>query len=229
MKDALKIYNNKISYLSKSNGYFNNVRREVLPLIPKNVDRIFEVGCGSGNTLSFLKESGVCNWVGGIELFEGAAKLATNNIDLVIEGSIDDTELPFSINSIDVILCLDVLEHLVDPWNVIKRMHVLLKPGGVLICSIPNVQHYSASIPLFFLGKWNYSDHGILDKTHLRFFTRKSAVELVTSSGLFVDSVSSTGLEKWSKAGVANMLSLHIFRRLFEFQYLIRAIKPVDD
>ena len=73
-----------ISYLNKPNRYFNNIRREVLPLIPKKVDRIFEIGCGSGNTLSFLKESGVCRWAGGIELFRGAIKLARNNIDLVI-------------------------------------------------------------------------------------------------------------------------------------------------
>lgn len=213
------------AYQEKTLDYFKNVRREILPLLPINSDRIFEVGCGAGDTLKFLKESGKSSWVGGIELFHDAVETARGKVDLVLEGSIEKTDLPFEENSIDVILCLDVLEHLVDPWTVICRLHTLLKPGGMLICSIPNVRNFRVVLPLFFIGRWRYSEYGILDKTHLRFFTKESAIALVECSGLVVDMVRSTGLEKWDKASIANLLSLTIFRPLFEYQYLIRAIK----
>jgi 2-polyprenyl-3-methyl-5-hydroxy-6-metoxy-1,4-benzoquinol methylase len=142
-----------------------------------------------------------------------------------LEGSIEKVDLPFEENTIDVILCLDVLEHLVDPWAVVSRLHTLLKPGGMLICSIPNVRNFRVVLPLLLLGRWRYREYGILDKTHLRFFTKKSAIALVGCSGLVVDMVRSTGLEKWSKDTIANLLSLTVFRSLFEYQYLIRAIK----
>lgn len=214
------------AYQEKTLDYFENVRREVLPLLPNHVDRIFEVGCGAGGTLSFLKSSGRCDWAGGVELFHDAAETAKGKVDLVLEGGIETINLPFEENSMDVILCLDVLEHLVDPWGVIRQLHALLKPGGVLICSIPNVRNFRVVLPLLFLGRWQYSREGILDKTHLRFFTKESAIELIECSGLVVDMVGSTGLEKWNKpAAITNLLSLSIFRPFFEFQYLIRAIK----
>jgi SAM-dependent methyltransferase len=217
------------AYQEKTVDYFTNVRHAILPLLPNHVGRIFEVGCGAGDTLSFLKSSGRCEWIGGIEIFHEAAELANPKLDLLLEGSIERISLPFDENSLDVILCLDVLEHLIDPWEVVRKLHSILKPGGILICSIPNVRHYRASLPLLFLGRWQYTDHGILDKTHLRFFTRESAIELVACSGLVVDKINSTGLEIWSKAGIANLLSLSIFKGLFEFQYLIRAIKGNDN
>lgn len=216
-----------ISYEGKQREYFENIRHEIFPLLPAHLGRVFEIGCGTGETLSHLKLIGRCDWVGGLEIFPAAAQLARRKLDLVLEGNIEKIDLPFEDNSFDAILCLDVLEHLLEPWNVIQRMHKLLKPGGILICSIPNIRHYSISMPLLFLGRWSYCDHGILDKTHLRFFTRKSAIELVACSGLLVDKVNSTGLNKWSKSGLANLFSLHLFKQIFEFQYLIRA-KKVD-
>jgi SAM-dependent methyltransferase len=219
----------EISYEDKSRDYFENIRYEILPLLPKHVNSIFEIGCGSGQTLSYLKSTGRCDWVGGMEIFPAAAQAARGKLDFVLEGNIEKVSLPFEESYFDIVLCLDVLEHLLDPSSVIKQLHTLLKPGGILICSIPNVRHFSVSIPLLFLGQWNYSDHGILDKTHLRFFTRKSAIDLVASSGLIVNKISSTGLKKLSKAGFINLITVGIFKRLFEFQYLIRAVKASHD
>ncbi len=216
-------------YKEKAGSYFENVRREILPLLPTHVDRILEVGCGGGDTLSFLKSSGRCEWVGGIEIFHEAAANAKGKVDVVLEGSIEEIKLPFDEGSIDVVLCLDVLEHLIDPWSAIHRMHSLLRPGGLLICSIPNIRNFRALLPLLLLGQWQYSKEGILDKTHLRFFTKKSAMELVECSGLVVDMVEATGLEKWNKVAIANLLSLSVFKPFFEFQYLIRATNKNAD
>jgi SAM-dependent methyltransferase len=211
------------SYISKDQSYFGNVRSEILPLIPKKSDRIFEVGCGSGDTLAYLKSTGVCSWAGGIELFHDAAELARNKIDFVMEGNIENIDLPFQEEKFDVILCLDVLEHLIDPWEAVRRLHLLLKPGGSLICSIPNVRHVSVVGPLLF-GRWEYAKEGILDKTHLRFFTKNTAIKLVSNPGLNIDMVASTGLEKGRRGVFWNILTLGIFKHFFEFQYLIRAV-----
>ncbi len=218
---------NAAAYQIKTPDYFKNVRREILPLLPSNVDRIFEVGCGAGDTLSYLKQTGRCNWAGGIELFHHAAETARGKVDFVLEGSIEKDGLPFNSNSIDVILCLDVLEHLVDPWAVVSHLHTLLKPGGLMICSIPNVRNFRVILPLIFYGKWSYTAYGILDKTHLRFFTKESAISLVQCSGLVVDKVLPTGFEKWDKVRVINLLSLSMFKPMFDYQYLIRAKKIV--
>lgn len=211
------------SYQDKSEDYFKNVRREILPLLSNNVGRVFEIGCGAGDTLFFLRSTGRCEWAGGLELFsEAAASAREKNIDLVLDGNIEAIKLPFDENSMDVILCLDVLEHLNDPWSVIRRMHALLKPGGALICSIPNVRNYKVMLPLLFMGRWQYADWGILDRTHLRFFTKQSAMELASCSGLEIDMVKST---LYSKAAIANLITLSMFKPFLEYQYLIRAIK----
>jgi 2-polyprenyl-3-methyl-5-hydroxy-6-metoxy-1,4-benzoquinol methylase len=214
----------KTNYKSKGDEYFGNVRLEVLPLLPFFSERIFEVGCGCGDTLAFLKSSRKCQWVGGIELFHDAAEIAKGKIDLLIEGNIESCAMPFEEKYFDVILCLDVLEHLVDPWSAVNNLHRFLKPGGVLICSIPNVKNMSVLVPLLFRGHWEYSAKGILDKTHLRFFTKKTAIDLASCSGLSVDMVLSTGLEKGRKSAFWNLLTLGLFKSFFEFQYLIRAV-----
>ena len=97
-----------VAYHEKTFDYFEHVRHEILPLLPNNAGRIFEVGCGAGGTLSFLKESGRCDWVGGIELSHDVAETARSKVDLVLEGNIETLDLPFKEDSFDVILCLDV-------------------------------------------------------------------------------------------------------------------------
>jgi len=203
--------------------YYGNTRAEILSLLPERVDRILEIGCGAGNTLQRIKAEKGCAWAGGAELFPDAAREARSKIDQVYEGNIESMELPIPEGSLDVILCLDVLEHLVDPWRMIQRLHPLLKQGGVLIASIPNVRYYKISLALLCKGEWEYGEEGILDRTHLRFFTLASARRLMESSGLRIDEGSATGLEygRWSRR--INKLTLSLFKPLLEYQYLLRA------
>lgn len=214
-------------YDDKSSAYFTNIRSEILPLIPQNAARILEVGCGMGNTLAWIKSIRKCEWVCGIEISSDSADEANKRIDLVVQGDIEKIDFPVEFNSFDVILCLDVLEHLVDPWLVLSRLDKLLKPGGVIIASIPNVRNYRVVFPLFFRGQWEYKVEGILDKTHLRFFTKNSAISLMQSSGLKLDSVMATGLHVGGKSWFVNFLTLSIFKHFFESQYLIKVQKIV--
>ena len=82
-----------------------------------------------------------------------------------------------------------MLEHLRDPWSVVRLLHGGLAPGGVIVASIPNVRNFTALAPLLFRNRWRLTDAGVLDRTHLRFFVRESAVELMTSSGLVLEEV----------------------------------------
>jgi len=206
--------------------YFAYTRKEILPLLPQKISTVLEVGCGFGNTLAWIKSIRNCTWAGGVELSPHIAEQARKNVDDVYVGNIEHMVLPLANESIDLLLCLDVLEHLVDPWTVIRNLKALLKPGGALIVSIPNIRNINVLFPLLFRQKWEYTEAGILDRTHLRFFVKESAVHLVSSSGFIVDMVTATGLGKSRKSRIINSAIPSLIRSLFEKQYVIRGIKP---
>ncbi len=205
--------------------YFNTVRKDITLLLPDKIDKAIEIGCGSGNTLQWLKKERGCRWACGVELSPNAATKAKDKLELLIEGDIEKIGLPLEKESFDLLLCLDVLEHLIDPWSVLKKLSFYVKRNGVVIVSIPNVRDVNVLGPLIIRGQWNYRDQGVLDSTHLRFFTKKTAINLVEQSGFKVDKVLSTGLGLNSRKGILNMLTLGVFKPFLETQFLIRAIK----
>ncbi|MHB8759491.1 MAG: class I SAM-dependent methyltransferase [Thiobacillus sp.] len=208
-------------YQNKATGYFSATRFDIQPAIPFFSESVLEIGCGTGATLAWLKDSGRCKSTSGIELVAQQAEIAEKVVDRVIQGSVDDIDLASWTEHFDLILCLDVLEHLNDPWGLVGKLHGLLKPGGRLVASIPNIRHISVLVPLLFRGEWVYKERGILDKTHLRFFTRKSAIELATCSGLTLISVHELGLKNKSISSKANKITLGMFRDFFAAQYLV--------
>ena len=172
-----------------SSEYFGRSRGEVLPYVPHESRRVLELGCGSGATLESVK-----NWLGapdglwlaGVEINAMMAEAARGVANQVWIGDVEALDFAAEIQpgSLDLILCLDVLEHLVDPWGMVRKLTPLLKPGGRLIASIPNVRHWKFIWNLLFHADFNYRDSGLLDRTHLRFFVKKTAAELVTCGGL---------------------------------------------
>jgi len=209
----------------KKNQYFEYTRKEILPLLPDKPSKVLEIGCGAGNTLVWLKNLKHCTWIGGVEISTDAVEIARGRLDAVYLVNIEQNDLSIQESTMDLILCLDVLEHMVDPWEVVKRLRRLLRPGGALIVSIPNVRNQKVLFPLLFKERWDYTDAGFLDKTHLRFFVRETAVRLVESAGLKVDMVSSTGLGRSRRSQVVNNLLPSFVKSLFEKQYLIRGIR----
>lgn len=205
--------------------YFNSVRTDISLLLPDKIDKAIEIGCGSGNTLQWLKKERGCRWTCGVELSPDAATKAKDKVELLIEGDIEKIELPLEKEDFDLLLCLDVLEHLIDPWSVLKKLSFYVKRNGVVIVSIPNVRDVNVLGPLIIRGQWNYRDEGVLDLAHLRFFTKKTAINLVERSGFKIDKVLSNGLGLNSKKGILNMLTIGVFKSFFETQFLIKAIK----
>jgi 2-polyprenyl-3-methyl-5-hydroxy-6-metoxy-1,4-benzoquinol methylase len=210
-------------YRDKEDVYYGNCRKDILPLLPKRASRILEIGCGSGDTLAFLKANGYCHHTIGVELFSAAADIAVDRVDELYRSNIEEMDLAVDPGSVDVILCLDVLEHLVNPHQVIRYLHKFLSPGGCMIASIPNVRHVTASLPLLLNNRWEYKDSGILDHTHLRFFVRDTAIQLMQCSGLNLDKV----LGNLGKGALFNKVSLGIFESFLTLQYLVKVVNDV--
>jgi len=209
-------------YAQKDPSYFSHARREILPLLPPKIPRLFELGCGDGSTLRMIKSYFDVSFCAGLDIDDRSIAIARQHLDLAVSENIESTELPDAVRDIDVILCLDVLEHLVDPWRVVRMLHERLSGTGVIIASIPNVRYFRTSLPLVFNGSWELADAGILDRTHLRFFVKKTAVDLMTSSGLHLQELTPLGLEKGRKARLLNMLTIRMFEDLLAPQYLVR-------
>lgn len=173
--------------------YFSGCRKDLINLL--NIEakkdepfRVLELGCGAGSTLAWLKYCyPKCNTY-GLEINPYIARTAKERIDYLFVGDCEELELPGTDNSFDFIICGDVIEHLVDPWKLVERVRNRLKPGGQIAVSIPNVQHWSIILDLI-QGNWNYSNSGILDRTHLRFFTVNTIVSLFQNAGFTVEKI----------------------------------------
>ncbi|MBC8487938.1 MAG: methyltransferase domain-containing protein [Bacteroidetes bacterium] len=155
--------------------------RIIASLIGKG-SKVLDVGCSSGFLAKFLHDKKGC-YVVGVEknsIYYESAKL---NCDYFIDGNIENNELKDSLDEdFDVVVLGDVLEHLVDPWNVLKDLKKYLNSNGFLLVSIPNIAYWRIRRDIL-IGKFRYTDEGILDRTHLRFFDLFSAKEMIENSG----------------------------------------------
>lgn len=175
--------------LGKESSYFATLRPEIVDLVPAGPHKVLEVGCGTGVTAEALKKTGRAVETVGIEIDAEAAALAAGRMDRVLTGNLEQMEIPYPENHFDYILCADILEHLVDPWAALRKLTKHLAPNGRLIASIPNIRHRRILKNLIFYGNWEYTRVGILDSTHLRFFTRKTAIQLFAAGGLEVEGI----------------------------------------
>lgn len=174
--------------ISSDGEYFGWQRPELLELVPDSAVNIVDIGCGVGGLGRALKEKFPGSSVYGVELCSKPAEEAGKYLDDVYNGSADDG--PFeSWGEHDCLIFGDLLEHLPDPWGCLERWLAQLKTGGTVIVSLPNISHVSIVEGLL-CGEFRYADAGILDRTHLRFFTHKSMVELLEGAGLSVESMS---------------------------------------
>ena len=203
-------------------SYYSHTRLDMVSMLEAVPETVLEIGCGSGHTLRYLKDQGAGETF-GIELNSTVAAEAMDRVDHLAVGDIESMQWPFADQLFDCILFGDVLEHLRDPWSLVNRLAGCLSPGGQVVASLPNVRFYGVSFPLLFAGRWTYTEEGMLDRTHLRFFTRRTAQELLSGAGLTIRKVSST---YGPKRRIFNLLTLGIFRNLLARQHLVYARKP---
>jgi SAM-dependent methyltransferase len=200
--------------------YYTFIRSEIAPLLPRAATRILDVGCGVGATSAWLKSIYPESRTVGLE---GNAALLPELARNVDEPHIVDLNGPWpDVGVADIVLLLDVLEHLVLPEEALARAMAMMTEDGTIIISLPNVAHFSVSLPLILLGRFDYTDAGILDRTHLHFFYRESALNLVRRIGLEVEKGLMAGI-LGPNTRLIDRLTLGLIRDRLTKQYIFSA------
>ncbi|MFC6714865.1 class I SAM-dependent methyltransferase [Branchiibius cervicis] len=176
-----------MTHPEQSSSYQEEARPEVLPYLPPGASAVLDVGCGPGGFGKTLRARYPTARIVGVEPVASQADTARTDhgFDEVLNGYFPDV-LAQRADRFDVITFNDVVEHIIDPWSVVDGLHERLTPDGHVVASIPNVQ-FVWNLTDLLAGRWDYQDWGILDRTHVRFFTRSTALSLFTEHGFEVE------------------------------------------
>jgi len=205
-------------YENKPQGYYENFRKEMLKYLPKTAKKILDIGCGNGAFASAVKQKNNAE-VWGIELMAEEAKVAVHELDYVFVGVCEKYIDGLPEHYFDAIYMNDVLEHLVDPYTVLETLKSKLAPNGVVISSIPNVRFFRTFSKVLFAKDWKYEGHGVMDKTHLRFFTGKSIKRMYQDLGYSIVTHEGINVTRSIKPILFNILFLFTQMDIRNVQY----------
>lgn len=178
-----------MAYDRKPQSYFEGRRADYVAELPRAPEaRILEVGCARGGTGALALAEGKCGHYAGIELDPASAEAARAHLSEVHVGNVETMELPFEPGRFDALIVSEVLEHLVDPWAAVARLAPLVRPGGLVFASSPNVSHYSVIANLI-RGRWELTDRGTMDRTHLRWFTPDLYAGIFRQAGFEIEQI----------------------------------------
>ncbi|MDD3225242.1 MAG: glycosyltransferase [Clostridium sp.] len=211
--------------------YSSGIRYDILGLIDDKSDsliRVLEIGCACGGTLLEIKNRYKNAELHGIELNENSANISKLIADVKAE-NVENENLSYDENYFDYIIFGDVLEHLYNPCKVLKNIKKYLKEDGKILSSIPNVMHYSVIRGLL-NGRWNYEDAGILDRTHIRFFTLYEINDMFIKAGYELNKISANVIPKTKNDEefvdkLSNILNPKVKDQFNVYQYIVKAKK----
>lgn len=205
--------------------YFGDSKPALLELIDPRGLRVLDLGCGGGHNGELLKRAGAREVV-GVERDPGAAAEARRLLDRVVETDLSQLR-PEQLGDefFDAILASDVLEHLADAELVLGRVLQRLRPGGVVVVSLPNVAQVWTFANLL-MQRWPRNDSGIFDRTHVRWFGKRDMVRLLEGAGLRVLRVEPYFTRYAPIRAACLVLSLYVFRDYWARQFLLLAEKP---
>jgi 2-polyprenyl-3-methyl-5-hydroxy-6-metoxy-1,4-benzoquinol methylase len=157
---------------------------DLIDVLPLSAKRVIDIGCGIGEIAKEFHVRGAPEYYLGVEIVPADAEVAKQYCSQVMVGNIEefDADTWAQLTNYDLWVFGDVLEHLYDPWKVLNKVRAILPHDGQIACCIPNVQHWSIQARLS-IGDWRYADKGLLDRTHIRFFTRQTIVEMLQDAG----------------------------------------------
>lgn len=202
-------------YKDKDKFYFDHTREELLKYTPEKIKKVLDVGCASGNFGKMLKEIYQCE-VWGVEPDTASAEIARTKLDHVINSFFDSSvDIP-SVNKFDCIFFNDVLEHLQQPEEALKLASKYLEAKGCIVASIPNIRYYPVILSILRYKDFKYLDAGVMDKTHLRFFTKKSMIRLFEASNFKVKIIEGINKHRYKYLEIANLL---LFNNLEDMRY----------
>lgn len=190
-----------------SDAYYQSERRDLLSYIPRQGARLLDIGCGEGGFALMLKRECGYTEVWGMELDGKAAQVASTRLDRVIRGDAAHTVDELPDNYFNLACMNDVLEHLMWPEDFLKRLRPKLAPGGRIFCSVPNIRQYRLLWNLIQHQDFEYAEAGLLDRTHVRFFTRRTFLSMLARAGYEPVSVIGWGTTKSWKFKILNALT----------------------
>ena len=210
----------------KTSKYYDNERMEIVKFLPPNYYKVLEIGCGYGQFRSNLNDE--CEYW-GVEVDKVVGKIAENNLHKVIIGDYFNVYKSLPENYFDLIICNDVIEHMHDYEYFFETIKNKMTATSYLIGSVPNVRFYSNLFKLLILKDWKYQDTGILDNTHLRFFTKKSLIRIFLDNCFIIDDLKGINGTKCSFFSITlilkNILILLFGQDSRYYQYAFRLIK----
>ena len=208
-----------------SGKYHRHERLEMLAFLPQSYRNVLEIGCGAG-LFSAKLASATERW--GIEPDAVTARAAAGYLDRVLIGKYDELQQQLPAAYFDLVICNDVIEHLPDHDAFLASIREKLCTGGALVASIPNVRYWKHLKELLFQRDWRYREAGILDRTHLRFFTERSIRRDLERHAFAVERLAGINGLKWRRYPllcVLVLLSLGRWRDMRYLQFAVRAIK----
>ena len=197
--------------MNADSDYYKHHRPEVANLLPETYRRVLEVGCGEGVFRSNLSKP--CEYT-GVEPSPTAATTARKTLDRVLTGTYDTVATDLPLDYFDLVICNDVIEHMIDHDKFLEDVKRHMKPGATIVGSVPNVRYFFHLWDLLVGKDWKYVDHGILDRTHLRFFTQKSWRTSLNAHGFSIEVLQGLNqpawgerlLRRWAKLTLASLV-----------------------
>jgi 2-polyprenyl-3-methyl-5-hydroxy-6-metoxy-1,4-benzoquinol methylase len=215
----------KATLFKKDESYYSREKSRIASLVPEGPNVILDVGCAAGHLGRKLRELNKVDELVGVEIFQPAAAEAEKHYDAVHQGDVEVLSLPYQ-EYFDFVICGDILEHLRDPWAMLSRIYGWLKEDGTLICSIPNVRYWRILRDLIIFRKWEYIEAGILDNTHLRFFTRSSFTKILKSRDFRI--IHNEMIIDGKKQNLCNRLTFGLFEEFLGSQVMVLAKKRIQ-
>lgn len=202
--------------------YYEGERPEMLKFVPDTVKKTIEFGCGDGNFSALIKQTYKTeSW--GVDMDPTAIENTKKVLDKVVLGEAMKVLQELPNNYFDCVICNDFLEHIPNPGEFIMSLRPYLKDSAVLVCSLPNVRHWKNLKELIFDKDWRYKDAGILDNTHLRFFTKKSMIRLMNDCGLTIETMHGISPARSLRFVIPNILTFKVHDDMKYLQFAIRA------
>lgn len=213
-------------YAAKPEGYYELSRPEMLKFVPESARSVLEVGCSSGAFGALVKSRQDCE-VWGIEPNSDAAKLASTRLDKVISGTFQAEMPELKGRLFDCIVFNDVLEHVPNPEKILEDSKKYLTSTGLVVASIPNILHFYQIVEILYHQDWRYREDGIMDNTHLRFFTRRSIVRTFETSGFQVLKIGGINASYGLKYRIANLILAGHLKDWKYVQFAVQA-RPIS-
>lgn len=212
-------------YAAKPQEYFDGARADIVAQLPNDPSAtILEIGCGNGSTGAIAKAEGKCARYVGIDVDEKAVSAAREALDAVVHGNVEEIDFEALGGPFSAVILSEVLEHLLDPWKLLGRVNQIMRPGALIIASSPNVANMRL-VGQLLRNRFDYTPAGVMDRTHLRWFTSATFREMFEKAGFETLSVGplSAPSSKWR---MFNAVSGNVLAHLASNQIMYHGRRP---